>query len=102
MLTCSQDRRLVWIGDRGIPHLYSRALLFRLTITKTVLLQEESKVNSTISFSLKHYTMEVNEYTVFHLLVVDVACVLFWTQSVAMVQKQNTRNIYHKRMKDSV
>ena len=44
----------------------------------------------------------VNLYTVFHPLVVDVACDLFWTQSVSMVQKQNTRNIYNKRMKDGV
>ena len=29
-------------------------------------------------------------------------CVLFWTQSVSIVQKQNTRNIYHKRVKDGV
>ena len=41
-------------------------------------------------------------YSVIHLPVVDVMCVLFWTQSVSMVKKQNTRNIYHKRMKDSV
>ena len=41
-------------------------------------------------------------YTVFHPLVVDVACVLSWAQSMSMVQKQNTRNIYHKRMKDGV
>ena len=102
LLTCSQDRRLVWIGDRGIPHLCSRALLFRLTITKTVLLQEESKVNSTISFSLKDYTMEVNEYTVFHPLVVDVVCVLFWTQSVCMVPNQNTRKIYRKQVNNGV
>ena len=41
-------------------------------------------------------------YTVIHLLVVDVACVLFWTQSVCMVPKQNTRNIYHKQMNNGV
>ena len=35
------------------------------------------------------------KYTVFHPLVVDVACVWFWTQ-------QDTRKIYHKRMKDGV
>ena len=28
-------------------------------------------------------------YTVFHPLVVDVACVLFWTQSVYMVQQED-------------
>jgi len=42
------------------------------------------------------------EYTVIHLLVVDVACVLFWTQSVCMVPHQNTRNIYHKQMNNGV
>ena len=41
-------------------------------------------------------------YTVIHLLVVDVACVLFWTQSVCMVPHQNTRNIYHKQMNNGV
>ena len=41
-------------------------------------------------------------YTVIHLLVVDVACVLFWTQSVCMVPNQNTRNIYHKQMNNGV
>ena len=43
-----------------------------------------------------------NKYTVIHLFVVDVVCVLFWTQSVSMVLKQNPRNIFHKRMKDGV
>ena len=43
-------------------------------------------------------------YTVIHVLVVDVACVLFWTQSVCMcmVLHQNTRNIYHKQMNNGV
>merc|ERR1712117_194721 len=41
-------------------------------------------------------------YTVFHLLVVEVLCVLFWTQPVCMVQKQNTWNFYHRQMKDGV
>ena len=41
-------------------------------------------------------------FTVFHPLVVDVVCVLFWTLSMSMVQNQNTCNIYHKRMKDGV
>ena len=41
-------------------------------------------------------------YTVIHLLVVDVACVLFWTQSVCMVPNQNTQNIYHKQMNNGV
>ena len=29
-------------------------------------------------------------YTVIHLLVVDVACVLFWTQSACMITKHNS------------
>ena len=41
-------------------------------------------------------------YTVIHLLVVDVGCVLFWTQSVCIVPHQNTRNIYHKQMNNGV
>ena len=41
-------------------------------------------------------------YSVIHLPVVDVMCVLFWTQSVCMVPKQNTRNIYHKQMNNGV
>ena len=32
-------------------------------------------------------------YTVFHPLVVDIACVLFWTQPACMVQKQNTQHL---------
>ena len=47
-------------------------------------------------------TRLVEPYTVIHLLVVDVACVLFWTQSVCMVPNQNTRNIYHKQMNNGV
>ena len=43
-----------------------------------------------------------NKYTVIHLLVVDVVCVLFWTQSACMVLNQNTRNIYHKQMNNGV
>ena len=41
-------------------------------------------------------------YNIFHPLVVEVSCVLFWTKPARMVQKQNTQNFYHKRMKDSV
>ena len=41
-------------------------------------------------------------YSVIHLPVVDVMCVLFWTQSVCMVPKQNTHNIYHKQMNTGV
>ena len=41
-------------------------------------------------------------YTVIHLLVVEVSCVLFWTHSVCMVSKQNARNIYHKQMNNGV
>ena len=43
-----------------------------------------------------------NLYTVIHLLVVDVACVLFLTQSACMVPNQNTQNIYHKQMNNGV
>ena len=32
-------------------------------------------------------------YSVIHLPVVDVMCVLFWTQSVCMVPNENTQNI---------
>ena len=39
----------------------------------------------------------IPKYTVIHLFVVDVACVLFGAQSVCMVPNQNTRNIYHKQ-----
>ena len=41
-------------------------------------------------------------YSVIHLPVVDVMCVLFWTQSVCMVPNQNRQNIYHERMKNGV
>ena len=41
-------------------------------------------------------------YSAFHLLVVDVAFVLFWTQSACIVPKQNTRNIYHNQMNNRV
>ena len=33
---------------------------------------------------------------------VDVVCVLFWTQSECMVPNHNTRNIYHKQMNNGV
>ena len=39
-------------------------------------------------------------YTVSHLLVVEVRCVLFLTRAACIVQKQNPRNFYHKQMKD--
>ena len=41
-------------------------------------------------------------YTVIHQLVVDVPCVLFWTQSVCIAPKQNTQNLYHKQMNNRV
>ena len=41
-------------------------------------------------------------YTVYHPLVVDVSCVLLLSQSVCMVHKQNTQNIYQKRMINGV
>ena len=41
-------------------------------------------------------------YTVFHLLVVEVSCVLFLDHARWLSPKQNTRNFYHKRMKDGV
>ena len=41
-------------------------------------------------------------YTVYHPLVVDVPCVLFWIQSGCMITKQNTRDIYHKWMINGV
>ena len=52
--------------------------------------------------ALRLVTHVSRAYTVIHLLVVDVACVLFWTQSVCMVPNQNTRNIYHKQMNNGV
>ena len=51
---------------------------------------------------MKTGKMRVITYTVIHLLVVDGACVLFWTQSACMVPNQNTRNIYHKQMNNGV
>ena len=41
-------------------------------------------------------------YTVIHLLVVDVSCVLVWDQARWLGPKQNTRNIYHKQMNNGV
>ena len=46
--------------------------------------------------------IRIIKYTVIHLLEVDVACVLFFTQSVCMVPNQITRNIYHKQMNNGV
>ena len=40
-------------------------------------------------------------YTLFHTLVVEVLCV-FLDYACWLGQKQNTRNFYHKQMKDSV
>ena len=41
-------------------------------------------------------------YTVIHLLVVDVSCVLVWDYAHSLGPKQNTRNIYHKQMNNGV
>ena len=41
-------------------------------------------------------------YTVIHLLVVDDSCVLVWDHAHWLGAKQNTRNIYHKQMNNSV
>ena len=41
-------------------------------------------------------------YTVIHLLVVDVRCVLFLDHAHWLGPKQNTRNIYHKQMNNGV
>ena len=41
-------------------------------------------------------------YTIYHPLVVDVSFVLFWDYACWLGPKQNTQNIYHKRMKDGV
>ena len=45
---------------------------------------------------------ENKNYTVIHLLVVDVAFVLFCIQSACMVPNQDTPNIYHKQMNNGV
>ena len=50
----------------------------------------------------KDYVEFVFMYSVIHLLVVDILCVLFLTQSACMAPKQNTRNIYHKQMNNGV
>ena len=41
-------------------------------------------------------------YSVIHLLVVDVSCVLFWDHAHWLGPKQNARNIYHKQMNNGV
>ena len=41
-------------------------------------------------------------YTVFHLLVVEVLCVMILVYACWLDQKQNTRNFHHKRMKYGV
>ena len=41
-------------------------------------------------------------YTVIHLLVVDVSCVLVWDHAHSLGPKQNTRNIYHKQTNNGV
>ena len=41
-------------------------------------------------------------YTVLHPLVVEVPFVLFLTQPVCIVQKENKANFYQKRMKEGV
>ena len=57
--------------------------------------------NSEIRSSRLQAAVEV-KYTVFHPLVVEVLCVLFLDYARWLGQKQNTRNFYHKRMKDGV
>ena len=44
----------------------------------------------------------INHYSVIHLCVLDIVCVLFWTQSACMVAKQYTQNFYHKQMDNGV
>ena len=44
-------------------------------------------------FWRKIFNLDEEYYTIYHLLVVDVLCVLFWTQPACMVRKQNTSNI---------
>ena len=56
-----------------------------------------SKISSYI-----HSSETGNTYTVFHPLLVEVLCVLFLTQPACIAKNQNTRNFYHKRMKDGV
>ena len=57
--------------------------------------------NSEIRSSRLQAAVEV-KYTVFHPLVVEVLCVMFLHYARWLGQKQNTRNFYHKRMKDGV
>ena len=64
---------------------------------------EREKVNYVLDGLIVYNGHFRGLYTVIHLLVVDVACVLFWTQSVqCMVPHQNTRKIYHKQMNNGV
>ena len=42
----------------------------------------------------RHSAWAVGSYTIIHLLVVDIGCILFWTQPVCMVPNQTTRNFY--------
>ena len=79
--------------------LYEDSLLTQLQIFGSlVLLIWKKFIRRLQSSSVKTRAF----YSVIHLLVVDVSCVLFLTQSACMVPKQNTRNIYHKQMNNRV
>ena len=56
------------------------------------------KFIKTATLTIVRNSGNIHDYSVIHLLVVDVLCVLFWTQSACVATKQNTRNIYHKQM----
>ena len=56
-----------------------------------------------VQFYFTGYRVNTNiAYTVFHLLVVEVSCVLFLDYVHWLGQKQNTQNFYHKRRKYGV
>ena len=89
------DAREAVVGDdlaRGRRHLPRRLHRVHVACARLMELRSQEKAKHAISIM----------YTVFHPLVVEVLCVLFLTQPASMVHDQNTRNFYHKRMKDGV
>ena len=68
--------------------------------------EEKSGGSGVVSYSLDELASVEQSitfmYIVYHPLVVDVSCVKFLTQSVCMIPKQNTQNIYHKQMNNGV
>ena len=60
--------------------------------------ESETVVTCAASDTIQTNRYVILLYTVYYPLVIDVLCVWLWDHSCWLRPKQNTRNIYHKRM----